>query len=354
MEILKIYNLDVIKKMNKEIKSKKSNRYETARKIAETWLKEILPKLNKSKLPVANIGGYDLAFFTVWNKFVKGKKVSEREFNLMVSELEGVLSDAAIFIRLGSNKKQFTNDIKSQFRIRRTECRKTGTYLTVSFDDKFNFMFDQFEAKTIILDDGSKAYGGNFVPLKVNKFKNKIYEKILTFESGNLIINDWFRTNNDEFSNITDLEDGESLNYTSGRVNRISHYADLNFASVNVGNSSPRVYTKGNSILVGRGPDLKKGKIYRGRVCTDLWNATIIDEKQFLKMLVDNGMTPAKAKKELAAQKKIWTCIKLKVKPGKYKLSFCGDYEDFSKKSKKKFPKGYKPYFTLERIGNLK
>lgn len=153
-------------------------------------------------------------------------------------------------------------------------------------------------------------------------------------------------------------ERGFDINSAKGRVESSLDYAKYNFAHVHLTNGYVGVYQVNGNLYIGDGPDRedqKKGKIFKGSICTDLWAGSVIDESTFIDILVSKGMTKANALKELKEQKKIWTNISVKVKPGKYKLSFCGDYEEFNKKFRKKnkslkLASKYKPYFPLERI----
>lgn len=102
--------------------------------------------------------------------------------------------------------------------------------------------------------------------------------------SGRMLIADWFRFDDNLF---TELVDARNLNFkintSFGCRQQTEHYArEHGFLSVSVGNSSPGVFRRKDHDLLGSSngelPSAVTGKQVAS-VCTDLWWATIIDEE---------------------------------------------------------------------------
>lgn len=357
MELQKLLDKDFISQMGEIVSEKKNGEWvEIVRQKSSEHIKSILPSLDKSKLQPIKTYGHELPFIDNWNKFLKGT-LKSYDYENFVYDWENHFTHLAIMSSCIGKKDPNVMEkiIRGRLDISFKNCQVTGEHLVITLDDNLNFKVIKSVMEKVINSEGKEGMRFKEMPLGEATFKNTIKEHVIEFKTGNLIINDWFRTPNDEFKNQVRKKEFESINYTQGRVNQILHYASQNFVSVNIGNSCASVYVKEGNIYIGEGPELKKGAVYKGNICTDLWNGTIIDEAQFVEILMKAGMTKAKAEKELENQKKIWTCISIKVKPGKYKLSFCGNYEEFNKKYRTKnkkttLPKEYKPYFCLERI----
>ena len=104
----------------------------------------------------------------------------------------------------------------------------------------------------------------------------------VTFPTGEVLVSDWFRydTFNETVDDAIRYKLGYSLNYPTGRTNVVKHYANVhNFISVHVGNSCPNVYQLDeNTLIIGHTvEDSNLNSI--ATVCTDLWNATLIDKQ---------------------------------------------------------------------------
>lgn len=363
MELLKIYDKKLLTKISKLPWKTDADRKKKNDLLLE-HIQKTLPLLNKKKLKPVNLMGHELSFFTYWNKFVTGKKLAEKEYNYLVAYWSATLSHTAINYKF---QKDLITAIGMEFRTGSEYCKKTGVYIATRLDEKLNFTFEKSVSVKVVCD--GKTYDSvKFEKLTDLGFKNKITEKIVEFKTGNLLVNDWFRCKNNEFSEAVkdkneDYSEEGSINNPRGVISAISRLAELGVVSVNVGNSCPQGFKIKDTLLFGEykykqsdddgWAEMKKDKTHLGSVCTDLWNVSIIDESQFVKILMDSGISEAKANQHLKeVRKKV--DIKLKVKPGKYKLSFCGEAEEFNskfrKKHKNKLPAKYVPYFTLEKI----
>lgn len=217
----------------------------------------------------------------------------------------------------------------------------------------------------ITLPDGSEHSSGDFGPLNKNTFKDSVVEKIINIPTGNLILADFFRCEGNEFRDAVkpekeDYSEENSINYPRGRVREITRNAEMNFIQVNM-TSSPSVYQEGNKLVFGKDStydwetmkEEKHNKNYKGRIILDRWTLCAIDQKVFVELLMEKGASKQKAEKLLAKVKKENGTLSLKVKPGKYKLSFCGDFESFDSKMRRKgckVNKKYKMSCLLEKV----
>lgn len=344
LELAKLYSIQNINKI--ESIYGKNLDYKNFNEKQVNLVKEFFSNLDVSKLRSIKTMGYNVNFFNAWNSLIKGK-ATEKQWVTIARFFGGDLYMRKLEIK--ENVLELTDHIHGSSSD--LCCASTGQTFSMRYNTDMSFHINQWESKVSIIE-GKKYVGGHFVPMKPIAFKNKIYEKTIVLKTGNLIINDWFRCDKNEFSKaIENNKINFEINYTEGRVEQISHYAEkFNFVSVNVGNTCPSIFQFGNQILIGEGPESKRA----GMVCTDLWNASIIEEEHFLNILVKSGITTAKAKTHLKEIKKVWTCTSIKVAPGTYKLSFMGRHDDFAVnyKKKNKVPKGIKPYFAFERIGD--
>lgn len=343
-ELAKLYSLQNINKVNDLMESTKE--YKQRKEEEVKIIKEAFSKINLSKLKPIKTMGYKVNFFTAWNALLSGK-ITEKQWR----DLSEALSSDLYMKKLNIKKGVLELPEHTQISSSQLTCQTTGTSFIVGFNHDLSFSLKQWERKDVI-HNGKTHYGGSHVPMKPPVFKDKIYEKTIILKSGKLLINDWFRCRKDAFNKAVKYDKVNfEINHAPGRVEQISYYAEkFNFASVNVGNTMPGIFKENNQIFIGEGPEGQE----LGSVCTDLWNASIIDEAQLAKILVDEGMSKEKANEEINYLKKIWTCKTLSVDPGTYKLSFCGWHEDFSAryKRKNKVPKGIKPYFVLEKISD--
>lgn len=342
-ELAKLFCLENIKAIRAEHnKGVKGDAYVSAL-IKAT--KPMLLSLDHTKLKRIDSMGYEVVFFSAWNKLVDGQgaKLTEQEWYYL-----GMPFSHDLYMKELSIKDNVVSVSRHlSFSSSDQRCRLTDTKFMIELNPDFSFSISQWVPEVRIVN-GEKHHWGKFIPMQPMSFKDKIYEKTITFKTGNLIINDWFETENDSFSEAVD-DDFLSLESAANRVEVTKKYLkDFKFIHVSVLNTCPGVYQEGDKIFIGQGPDKAKNK--KGFVCTDLWWASIIEEEQFLKILTTNGVSKEQADKDLAAVKKTWTCTSLKVSPGKYKLKFMGDHEKFAALYKGKAPKGVTPYFTLEKV----
>lgn len=351
MELKKMFDLEFLLECYKISEDRDKEREKISNFVIKT-----LQKLDKSKLTLVDLNGHQIHFFDLWNKFIKGSKLSKDEMTWIVTKWAYCLGRLTIF---GLSKKKVTDkmfwDRVKDLGVEalNNECKITGDYLSVSLDNDFNFVFEKYEVQRENEAEPRVKIG----PLTEAGFKHDIYEEIIEFKTGNLIIRDWFnREGSDSFSDA--VIDFETMHFDSTnmkeRVSIVSQYANKGLVSVNVGNTNPSVYLVKGNLYIGEGPEIKKGLVFKGNIDTDMFAGSVIDESTFVDLLIQSGMKKQKALKELDLIKKEDNTILVKVKPGKYKLSFCGEHKDFNKKYRQKFKNNnlgdHKPYFALERM----
>lgn len=146
--------------------------------------------------------------------------------------------------------------------------------------------------------------------------------------TGNLVFFDWLHVMTPMSDN---MEKGPSINYDLGIKVQIENYAKRNIFHTFVGNTSPNIYKKGDTLTVGgylheedEWPETYDAdQEYLGYVCTDLWWATLVDEA----VLIEN-LKPYHTAKEV--REALSSEYKAKIRPGVYKCTYLGygDYVD--------------------------
>jgi hypothetical protein len=369
MEIFKIYSADIFKKNLELINDKNINsdlKWKAIRENFTNHVTKTLPLLDKSKLVKIETLGYENYFFELWNNFFDSVdnqyKTGMRDLILSLTDsMVNYLILFAYSIDYKLSESEIQELIKKEisrfdFQLTFKSCRLSNTRLNLFLSPEGIFELKREEHKAIMLPDGKKTFETTRYPMEPNKYQIKIKTVDIEFKTGKLLINDWFRVEGDLFKNaVSSLKLDGCINYATGREAQIFNYAKNNVISVNIGNTCPSVYVKNGHLLVGRGPELKKGKTFKGNVCTDLWNATIIDEYEFVNKLKNNGASEADISEALRQVKDTWTTIQIKVEPGIYRVHFCADYEEFNKLYNQKddkidFGKKYYPYFLIEKL----
>jgi len=314
-----------------------------------------LNNLDKSNLKPIETFGYEVSFVLAWNAWLaddfKEGYQGEWQRSTLCDGIRSTLSDILIFASVLAKKKKikYQDIFENQkdvnfFKIDHGRCQKTDAFISLRYDKEGIFQTKLVDRKFEVITENCA-------------FENSLYEVEVEFTSGNLIIMDWFRFDDNLFNQIV-KDENFSINSSKGRVDQITHYAEKhNFISVNVGNSSPSIFKRKNTLMFGRNNDVEdseEDKSYVGFVCTDLWNASIIDEDQLKAHLAETGISKKEINAHIRELKKGWTCNQVKVEPGKYKAIFCGDYEDFDDKFREEFSpriaKKYNLYFILKKV----
>ena len=342
--LTKLYPLALTRKIENLLPKSKTSKFEwnSIYDAFTEYYTENFDNIDRTKFKPVDNHGYDIYFAILWNKWIKEKNLKEYEKQRLINCLKNDFADRLIMTKSLSKDGKFQ---RKEFLKASKMFRADDHMVTCSLTGKRLFSF--VRNNEIVLEDFGK--GLKIITPKRNSFKNKLYEVEVEFKTGNLLIMDWFRVEDDIFTNLVRKDKDFSINYTKGRVDQINYYAkEFNFVSVNVGNSCPKIFKEDSDIIIG----YSETEEDLGFVCTDLWNASVIDEAQLEEHLVSGGLALKKAKSEIKKMKKEWTCNEIKVKAGKYKLYFCGNYDEFNKKFRKNHSLSdkYEPYLVIKKI----
>lgn len=143
--------------------------------------------------------------------------------------------------------------------------------------------------------------------------------------SGELLIADWFRLENNEFTKaVKEGQQSIEVNSEAGMRAQTQQYAALGFASVFVGNTGPAILQIGDDLLIGRQPvEEKKSHHHKGSVCTDLWWATIIDRQVLTDILAArHGVDRASTLISGYLAKPSTVCTIVRVPPGELHVNY--------------------------------
>ena len=137
--------------------------------------------------------------------------------------------------------------------------------------------------------DGKRIYNED---TESTCFDKKEFSFDITVNSGKLVLADWIPYGLE----ILGIED-EDVNFLEGRYIQSKNYADLNVMHFYVGNTSPLVSQKDNTVIIEspgyyENEDGTDGQIFydesfeqKGNICTDLWWATGIDLEYYKSLI---------------------------------------------------------------------
>lgn len=314
------------------------DKYDEAHEIFQ----EHFPNIKKENLYKIKDYGYQIPFVSLWNSWIDNDLDEYNEGYFIRKLSYPLLSKVNIMTIKNSKTIEELRDFfyyNSYFAKDPEECLLTGK----------TFSFEIIENKIKLLEWTSEGRRREVIP---NDFYNDVFEVDVTFETGELYIADWFRTENNEFSNYVTKEDKYDINSLKPIIEQVYRYANkFKLLSVPVGNSLPSIYNLKNTIAIGKDKgDFKE----EGYVCTDLWNASVIDKKNFKSILKESGMSKSQVVEEISKIENDINVIKLKVPKGRYRLYFSGQYNEFDeiyrKKYKNRLRKTLKLYFLIKKI----
>lgn len=168
-------------------------------------------------------------------------------------------------------------------------------------------------------------YKAEFKPTK-ECIEDKLFEVNVEFKTGELLMADWFRI--PEFTKKVEYDPDYnkiSINSDLGQVKSTEHAASLGFVTIHVGNSSPRIFQKGDDFIFGREDEESPQKEYeeKGYVCTDLWNVTVIDKSRLIEIVSEKlGVEQATKTVEDYLTENKYNINTINVQPGKYNIGF--------------------------------
>lgn len=151
------------------------------------------------------------------------------------------------------------------------------------------------------------------------------------FESGELLIADWFRIEAFTRAVRASEDPAHDINSLKGCLARTEEYAlKQGFVSVMVSNSSPSVFAEDGTLVIGRADeDAADAPSPLGMIITDLWWVTIIDRKRLTDIVATEIGAEAAASvvSQYLADHEVLT---LQVTPGFHRLYFSGEPEAFT------------------------
>lgn len=167
----------------------------------------------------------------------------------------------------------------------------------------------------------------------------------ITFPTGRLLVSDWFRCRG--FNEAIGDHEGASLNSDRGRVQSTLHKLSRGLASFHLGNTCPGIYLRDGALLIGENramaehdwdsdaeePEEREIDGHKGQVCTDLWAASIIDQKTLMDLL-EQELGSAEAAFDAYAEYRKSTydqITEIQVEPGTYEVHFGPNHEEFAR-----------------------
>lgn len=250
----------------------------------------------------------------------------------------------------GYLKKQFNEKMDNYLNSFLEVMMETKKNTNEKFETKGMF---QFMIEHIFLAENKCCQCGNrFDPFSSNEKCEMnipvIQETYIQVPSGKLLVADWFRDNKNVLQKLTDVK-GTVIGKKLMEINsydaqygdsylaeyaQVLSAAELNIATVFVGNSSPDIFQNGNKIIGFDADSYESERKFKtamktempewkkkGSICTDLWRASVIDEEILVSHLATK-YSQKEAEEIMAEIKAGWTVVEVKVKPGKYKLTY--------------------------------
>ena len=198
-----------------------------------------------------------------------------------------------------------------------------------------------------------KLTNSGFKPLDACTVE-KIQKIDVEYKTGNLLVSDWFRIQ--EFNDAVEFKATASIGSTKGRVERTNHLAKLGVISISILNSSPDIFVKEGKLVIGDyGYDpvtetripATGDYLSAGRISTQFFGATVV-ERERLEEIIAEKVGVEKAKNIVAEYMRDGTVTELQVNPGKYKVSFSGNSENFGNLVKERDYEFIQPYVIFE------
>lgn len=215
------------------------------------------------------------------------------------------------------------------------DCWETGQRIHVKIDG--------WRCQAGLLTRDPETRRTSFVPAPPPE-PNVVKELDVDFPSGRVLVADWFRL--EEFTRAVNARGLDfNINSRVGKEQQTEFYASQHgFVSVFVGNSMPEIFAKGDTLAIGlwneegnldKGlPPTKPAMPGKGKICTDLWWATLIDREHLIDLVAEGGDRDAAAAKVdayVAEHKGYYGVTEVKMPPGTYYLYHNGKHHDFGK-----------------------
>ena len=295
----------------------------------------MVAKNNNNELSeIPNIEGHEISKAIFWNNFVKTKTCSPVHVASWVFPeiICTIFSEAACSI--ARYMEGYVPEEVSYERFVRIidECHMRGLrsyerdWQCAVDDERYALTFNKWQNFRLLrFDMKTDEY------IEIQPIANAELQQIeVEFKTGNLMIADWFSTDDNKLSDYCKKVDNaeyedfsiKSINSSLGCEQRTkSYYEKLGIIHVCVSNTSPNIFQSGDDIVVGYEKkcrnDFKTKELYqkyadktygdyvkKGHVCTDLWWTTIMEEEKLVEILGCEYHDEYK------------TVTRLKVKPG--------------------------------------
>lgn len=305
---------------------------------------------NMLQMPINSSTHYS-NFLTAWKNLVDKKlKVDQEDkiiytFSKIISNNMLKMTYVKTPITIEENYTNLINKVNSgdfqRFELEYDECFGCGKKIhMVTKDWKVQLQTTQIQEN-------------NKIEFKVlpDCIEDKIYEVNIEFKTGELLMADWFRI--PEFTKQVDYNPEYkklSINSDLGKIQSTEHAAELGFVTIHVGNSSPSIYQNGNDFVFGREKEDSEQNHYKekGYICTDLWNATIIDKSRLIEIVAQKlGEEEAKKTVEKYLEEEKNNINFITVQPGKYNIAYSPN-KDISNIDKE-LPQEMKVMFSMKK-----
>lgn len=312
---------------------------------------------------IANSEGHITKIQTCLEKFFKGEELigyEEREIPMLFYKVVSMstfnfkdeeVTDGYLKEKYDTLVDKFTKGNFRPFDLSEDSCR------CYDCDQHFKMSIDNWKP-TFNNVEYSTGYKSKFVTPEPCIDKNNI-ELSVTFETGNLLISDWFKIPQFTETFQNDFE----INSIKGRIESTQHHLEkANVLHLVLGNCSPSVFKKGSTLLFGREDEEietpNNGFVEAGQICTDLWAVTIVEKNQLIKIVenklakkegIDTAQKAEKIVEKYLVENKN-NITQIQIEPGQYTLNYHGNYQKFSKGvEKEEVPGNIKPYFMLKQ-----
>ena len=282
----------------------------------------MLDMIKAGKVSVMETKGYELHFPRIWNHFVKTADINFLEdisYRMVMKFLFREDSYESFIGRVDNGESRF-NDFDT--------CSKSGQRIHTDFFDWVPTLLAIITGEPV--DDCPE------IPA--------IYTVDINFPTGDLLISDWFRI--DAFNNQTKPAEHYDINTDVGVIATTKWHAEQDFIHVLVSNTSPNIYQDSNTLVIGRDEDpdneAKTSLEAKGRICTDLWWASIIDRN-----VLENMVGTEEVEKLM--EDRYYEPHQIKVDPGTYVVEFSAHPDIFHEKYSGERYEGIESFFKITK-----
>ena len=173
------------------------------------------------------------------------------------------------------------------------------------------------------------------VPAESNCVKEEEVIVEIPFPSGELIFADWIEHSEELVGHLD--KKTIPIQFPKVKIKRSKDYAEKGFGHFYVGNTSPSVFQKENTIFIGHNSYDKNNKDilldkeakHMGMIDIDLWWVSVCDRKIYERMAIEKfGKEKGKEMTEAAVKDAKENHAVVQVEPGTYQLCYFTDIHD--------------------------